>query len=760
MNQTEQAANRSYEESLWQLTDELRALGARFSLETLVKEAKKRGIPISWETISALGSRLAKYGFGPAWLPPYVSRFIVSYLRDRKIDRVVDPFAGYGALLIPIVEACNVREAVGNDVNADFSRVSGLLSEGLPIRWHLGRAEDSFGQYSPCDLVVSAPPLGFASGDEEFSLPNGPIRVHDSKTYLFVLRACLGLTDDGEGIFVLPNGFFWSPTLREFSKLGSFVQAVFALPARVLAPYTNIDLNVVVIGKRHKDRWFVGQIDPSGNNEALLKNFREGKTGPVPALGRIVSPSHFTSWQTLVIDEEIEKLTQEGGLQGVSLYAVVSEINLGKRSEDGDFSDKPNSVYLPLIGTSPAATSLASLRIKPQNCAQLVIRPEAAFAEFVAGMFNSVLGRKIRDRLLRGAFIPKITKESLQGATIYLPPIEAQRVVVDVHREVKDLALHLADLERALWDRPINALEVRQTLSSLSQKESFESWLETLPFPLASVLWRYHAAAAPDQKVTHLFNFFEACAMLVSTVMLSAFHTNAEYFRENKKHWHAHSLERSNFGDWVVRGQRLAETTRRLLGNDKQVAFCLGLYKTETKGPAEALSGKDLFAALASAKGYRNDWKGHGGIADESEYARRLTLLEAELTRIRETLGSVFENWWLIRPGKNEYSRGLYHYVGDKLLGSRQIFKEVKIQTSTVMDKNELYLIDTETRDPLQLLPFFRMLPSSPAEKNACYFYSRLQADGVRWVSYHYEPEAEIIRADEVLPRVIDEIEH
>ncbi len=759
MKQDAQTTKQSHEEALWRLVDELRGLGPRFSFDTLISEAKRRAIPVSWEAISSLGSRLSRYGLGPAWLPPYVSHFIVAYLQGRKINFAIDPFAGYGALIIPIAESCDVREAVGIDVNAQFSTVAVTISEGMPIRWHHGSAESAFTQYSSFDLVVSAPPLGLPSAVEEFSSPDGPVRVRDSKTYLLTLKACLGLTSDGEAIFVLPNGFFWSPALEAFPKLGLSVQAIFALPARVLAPYTNIDLNIVIVAKRPAQMWFVGQVDPRSNNDALLKNFRETKVGPVPELGRLVTPGHFTSWQALVIEEEIQKLTQEGGFQAVPLSDVVTEINLGKRSEDGDFSDKPNSVYLPLIGTSSAVTSIAALRIKPQNCAQLVVRADAAFAEFVAGIFNSPLGRKIRDRLLRGAFIPKITKDSLRGATIFLPPLETQRAVVDVHREVKDLALRLADLERTLWDRPVDALKVRQTLSSLSQKEGFESWLETLPFPLASVLWRYHAAAAPEQKVTHLFNFFEACAIFVSTVMLSAFHSSAEYFRENKQLWHAHSLERSNFGDWVVRGQRLAETTRKLLGDEQRIAFCLGLYKTESKGPAEALSNKDLFVALANAKGYRNDWKGHGGIADESEHARRLTLLEAELTRIHEAVRSVFENWWLIRPGKNEYSRGLYNYAGDKLLGSRQIFKEVKIQTSTVMDKNELYLIDAETRDPLQLLPFFRMLPGSPTEKNACYFYSRLQKDGVRWVSYHFECEAEIIRPDEILPKVIDEIE-
>lgn len=737
----------------------MRRRGPRFDLDLLISEAKKRGIPVSWESVSSLGSRLSRHGLGPAWLPPYVSRFIVSYLQGRKISRVIDPFAGYGALLIPVVSACDVKDAVGIDVNGQYSQVARSISEGLPIRWQQARAEEALDKYTPFDLVVSAPPLGLLPSAEEFPSPDGPARIRDSQTYLLTLRACLGLTSDGEGIFVLPNGFFWSPTLGAFPKLGLSVQAIFALPARALAPFTNIDLNVVVIGKGPVQKWFVGQVDPAGNNEALLKNFKERKVGPVPELGRLVESGHFTSWQALVIEEEIQKLTREGGFRAVSLSEVVTDINLGKRSEDGGFSDKPNCVYLPLIGTSPAVTSLAALRIKPQNCAQLTVRPEAGFAEFVAGMFNSQLGRRIREQLLRGAFIPKITKESLRGATVFLPPLETQRAVVDIHREVRDLALRLGDLERTLWDRPVDAEKVRRTLSSLSQKESFESWLETLPFPLASVLWRYHATATPEHKVTHLFNFFEACAMFVSTVMLSAFHSNKEYFRENKKLWHAHSLERSNFGDWVVRGQQLAETTRQLLSDRERSVFCVGLYKTEGKDAAEALSSKDLHAALANAKGYRNDWKGHGGIAGESEYAQRLTLLEGELARVREALGSVFENWWLIRPGKTEYSSGIYRFGAAQLIGSRQIFKEVEVQTATVMDKNDLYLFDTTTRDPLVLLHFFRILPSPKTKENACYFYSRVQKEGVRWVSYHFEQEAELVRPDEALLKVITEIE-
>ncbi len=751
-------------QALWNLTDELRRSSVHVGLDVLVAEAKKRGIPLSWETISALGPRLLRYGSGDVWLPPYVSKFIIAYLQNRRVGKAIDPFAGVGGLIVPIAASCDVEEAIGIVRDDQSIVVARAISDGLPIRWQVGAADAVLSRSGPFDLVVSNPPWGVPSTAREFPSASGLSTVKDSETNLYVIRSVIQLTDQGEAIFILPNSFFWSPALNAFPELGLTVRAVFALPARALATYPGIDLNIVVVGKGTASKWFVGQIDASTDPEPLIKNLREKKPGLMPELGRLIEPGTFTSWQALVIEEEIQKLVQRGGFRAVALSDVVSQINLGKRTDDGGFSDTPNCVYLPLIGTSPAVTSLAAIRIKPQNCAQLVVRPEAAFAEFVAGMFNSPLGRKIRSQLVRGAFIPKITKESLRTATVFLPLPETQRAVVDVHREIRDLTLRLDDLERNLWDRPVDAGKVRQVLGALNQKESFESWLETLPFPLASVLWRYHATATTEQKVAHLFNFFEACTVFLGTLILSAFHSDSQFFTENKDRWFdpedkPHSLERSSFGEWVVRTQRLAKTTRQLLSDKDKRVFGLALFKTENVDAVEALCAKDVYASLEAANKYRIDWKGHGGIAGESEYARRLTLLEAELTRIHAALASTFENWWVIRPGKNEYSRGIYRFSAAKLLGSRQIFKEVEIQTSTVMDKNELYLVDTETRDPLQLLPFFRVMPSPRTEENACYFYNRVQKEGVRWVSYHFEQEAEIIRPDEALLKVISEIE-
>src|SRR5439155_24559567 len=128
----------------------------------------------------------------------------------------------------------------------------------------------------------------------------------------------------------------------------------------------------------------------------------------------------------------------------------------------------PNSVYLPTIGTSPAVTALSDFKIKPHNYIQLVVRSEKAYAEFLAGFFNSPFGRKTRDSLLRGSFIPKITKESMRDAVVYLALIDTQRGAMEADREIKELQLRLSQLERELWQRPVDAMRVRRAVGSLN----------------------------------------------------------------------------------------------------------------------------------------------------------------------------------------------------------------------------------------------------------------------------------------------------
>lgn len=118
-----------------------------------------------------------------------------------------------------------------------------------------------------------------------------------------------------------------------------------------------------------------------------------------------------------------------------------------------------------------------------------------------------------------------------------------------------------------------------------------------------------------------------------------------------------------------------------------------------------------------------------------------------------------FEALWLVRPGANKHTKGVYYYTVEKLTGSRQVFAQERIQTTTAMDSEELYVFDTASQQPLQLLHFFRMMPSPRTEEIACYFYNRVEKNGIRWVSYHFEKDSDAVSPDPSVVKLIREVE-
>jgi hypothetical protein len=74
-------------------------------------------------------------------------------------------------------------------------------------------------------------------------------------------------------------------------------------------------------------------------------------------------------------------------------------------------------------------------------------------------------------------------------------------------------------------------------------------------------------------------------------------------------------------------------------------------------------------------------------------------------------------------------------------------------------DTTDLALATNVNRRPLQLLHFVRMLPAPDTEEIACYFFNRLEKNGVRWVSYHFEKDAERVTPDAAIVNLISEAE-
>ena len=67
-----------------------------------------------------------------------------------------------------------------------------------------------------------------------------------------------------------------------------------------------------------------------------------------------------------------------------------------------------------------------------------------------------------------------------------------------------------------------------------------------------------------------------------------------------------------------------------------------------------------------------------------------------------------------------------------------------------------MYLLDIETTTPLHLMPFIQIRRGAETEEDACYFYMGRRNGNVRFVSYHFEHEADIDVPDSSVISTID----
>lgn len=154
-----------------------------------------------------------------------------------------------------------------------------------------------------------------------------------------------------------------------------------------------------------------------------------------------------------------------------------------------------------------------------------------------------------------------------------------------------------------------------------------------------------------------------------------------------------------------------------------------------------------VVALLQKANSRRNSWTGHGGVVGEPEAKARHVELQSYLTELRECLGTLWERFELVLPGAATFSGGIHRYSVQKVRGRCAPFEKVDAELTHPMEHDVLHLKTQDERSALALLPLIKVMPSPRFAENACYFYNRQERDGVRFVSYHFEKDADITGA-------------
>jgi len=309
-------------------------------------------------------------------------------------------------------------------------------------------------------------------------------------------------------------------------------------------------------------------------------------------------------------------------------------------------------------------------------------------------------------------------------------------------------------------DRPASADEVLAALKSAvrsqAHEEGFLPSVESLPFPLASILWAYHAEVDSRAKIDYLLKFFEALAQFAAAVQLSAYRSDREFFDAHRAAWFGTDpgnpgpadFRIASFGTWVNLSRRLAKTGRRLLSGESGTPDCYELFAAHDRDLVELFTSKKLFEVLMPASGYRNAWAGHGGVPGQAEQDRRLSALQDLLGQSRGLIGTAFETWILLKPGSFTYADGIFNLTCTSLMGTRSTFRKQQLEVGQPLDSGRLYLLNTGSMRALELVPLIRVIAGLKTGEDAVYFYNRRTREGVRWVSYHFAAEPELTLND------------
>ncbi|HKO48433.1 MAG TPA: hypothetical protein VJV79_11950 [Polyangiaceae bacterium] len=634
---------------------------------------------------------------------------------------------------------------------------------------------------SKYDLVASILPMGMKSKSPLtiLSTTGAAIELQADVAGLVIALAAGCMSTAGVALFTVAPSFFSSTEslFHRFEDLGLGLQAALALPAGTFAPATHIASYLVVISKTREVRTFVAQLSPDETvNSRIVDNFLGERDGGKLDLGRFVESASFSSIQSIRTKERLEACAGHFGFPAVRLKELSNAINLGRPNADFVFEQHDNALFIPLIGGSDVLDAMSERTLKDQNYAQVVINESVSDAQFVSRFLNSEVGKDLREQSKTGGVIPKLNKQTLAELPIFVPGLAVQREVVSLEGRIAaerntllGLQNDIRSLSRELWTNLRPSTAVEQRLTKLSSRlggavkaqadEGLLDWVETLPFPLASILREWNTAPTQDFKARyeHLLNFFEAAAQFAAVLLLSAFSSNEAIYEVHRQKLNGSRLDRPAFGTWVTIVEYLGKQTSQMLteGGNRSGSLttgdrsaCAELFCDESFALPEVLSKQELANIFSTTKKMRNEWKGHGGAVGPDEAKRRNELLLTQLNELREVFAGIWSQMELVLPRGSRQRRNSFEHDVAILTGSRSGFEKPVRPMSIGLDVGHLYLARLQSTRALKLLPFIQLGiqlgATKPSAQNACYFYNHLDGERVRYISYHYTDGSEV----------------
>lgn len=590
------------------------------------------------------------------------------------------------------------------------------------------------------DIVISAPPISLLN---TVIIENSYKKKINSSIFL-LLNNERYVSDSGRIIFLFPTSILTEENKKMLKQRNLFVDAAFFIEGGL--NNTSISSYLFIIKKKPVKETFVAAINNSiENNDIILQNYFNRIKGASPQLGSLAKFDDFTSVKNLSDKETYFKLSKNYPFPLISVKDVTNNISRITIKNKKELFDKSNIVFLPAIGNSLVVTEPNKMQIKETNYFVLELN-EKANNLYVSKYLNSALGRASRRSLERGSTIPFISRSALYGLQIHLPPLSDQLNMIETATHLEEVTLQLNEMARHLWNFPRRINKIKEVIDAISEEKSFDKWIDSLPFPVSSILWQYHATNNFKNKVEHLLHFFEALSEFLVLILLSAVFSKKDFYQRSKSKWFSSDENfsewylKASFGNWNHLYSRLAKFIRTSLSDKELRNNIIEIFGNPPEEFITSITNKSIANILTEVAEYRNKWKGHSGVSSLEENRNRAIILEGKVNELRAIITDNFSNSRIIAPIHGIFRKDIFTYNIKYLKGSKTPFMEDEIISLYPLDASRLYLHHLGQNKPLKLLPLMKYVENV----NAFYFYTSFESNHVRWISYHFEKDPEL----------------
>ena len=685
--------------------------------------------------------------------PEPLADFIASIADFNEVKNVLDPVCRSGLLLRKVTDRTGAKSVYGVDSNPFSIEIARRIFSSSEPNMILG---DVFTQYKELpdvfDLIVAHLPFGVQL-KEEVQSPLSDTRFARTLDVALTLWTLDRLTENGRALLIVPSSFFSKREAKRIHQViidkGFRIRAAIHISERTFHQ-SELSSYLIIIERGTQGKMFVGEFqNDSEHQKQLLRNLRSHEPGSRLGLGILCDLDSFRGFRNLSSSELLSRLVEERGWDGWSAEELIISAQSVKHEEIESLQYGFNSCFLRMIGNFKASTELEELtQGKSPDFNRIVylqVNPKLVDPRYLAQWFNeSPVGRATLATIVSGASIPSISLGDIKELKFYLPSLEEQHRAIESGAEIGRIRAVMDERESSLWGGDGNIRDIYQ-----KSEDGYEDWIDTLPYPLASILWRHYTMKYEPHKdrIEALLHFFEATAIFMTAVHISAFMADGQLWDETqrefieKKNW---ELQKASFGTWVMALKYLIKKCGELLNDPNQSGLVQKIYSTSNEQILSMLSNPKLVKILRRANTARNK-RSHDGVMSESEKIKMHNDLQGYVREIRGIFGRSWLEFKLIQPWVSDHlnSKNINDVKAKLLMGTRTPFEAIRLEFKHQLSKNELYLTDSTSQSALRLQPFI-IVKQSPIP--VCYFFNeRNKGRKSYFVSYHSELEPKIL---------------